>query len=202
MEYSLVEFSQLNEDQIKRLALLHHSVMHTLLSDLGLPFVWRYYQIARADPNVAGFCALSTSRKVLGWAMGSPHPDRITSQLRSPLLWFSLQMFRITLTHPIALWQLIISSVISSPRHADVRDGSIELTYIGVAADQRGKGIGETLLREFIQASRSRGYRSVVLSVKKENSAAISLYEKAGFTVIDTFSEGRYRRHRMELTLA
>jgi ribosomal protein S18 acetylase RimI-like enzyme len=133
--------------------------------------------------------------------MGSPHPDRINAQLRSPISWFVLQMFRITLTRPIVLWQLI-SSVNSSSNHADVKDGGIELTYIGVATDQRGKGIGETLLREFIQASRSRGYHSIVLSVEKENSAAISLYEKAGFTVIDTFSEGRYRRHRMELTLA
>jgi len=186
---------------MESLAFLHHSVMHTLLSDMGLPFVRRYYQIAQEDPNVIGFCAISRSGDVLGWAMGSPHPDKITSQLRFPLSWFLLRMSRITLTRPIALWQLI-SSVISSSNHADVKDGSIELTYIGVATDQRGKGIGETLLREFIQTSRSRGYHSAVLSVEKENSAAISLYEKAGFKVIDTFSEGRYRRHRMELTLA
>ena len=34
---SCVELSQLDEDGLKRLAVLHHSVMHTLLSDLGLP---------------------------------------------------------------------------------------------------------------------------------------------------------------------
>lgn len=201
MEYRLVEFSQLNDDSIKRLALLHHSAMHTLLSDLGLPFVLRYYQIARADPNVIGICTISLSGDVLGWAMGSPHPDRINTQLRSPWTWFAFQMLRITLTRPLALWQLI-SSVISSSNHAGVQAGAIELTYIGVTTEQRGRGIGETLLREFIQTSHSRGYHSAVLSVEKENAAAISLYEKAGFKVIDTFSEGRYQRHRMELTLA
>lgn len=200
MEYRLIEISQLKADQIQRLALLHDSVMHTLLSDLGLPFVWRYYQIARADPNVVGFCAISSSGEVIGWAMGSPHPDRITSQLRSPLLWFSLQMLRITLTRPIVLWQLI-SSVFSLSGPEGVKEGAIELTYIGVAKHQKGRGLGKTLLSAFIEESRARQYRSVLLSVERENLAAISLYEKAGFQVIATFSESRYRRHRMELTL-
>jgi ribosomal protein S18 acetylase RimI-like enzyme len=201
MEYRLIEISQLKADQIQRLALLHDSVMHTLLSDLGLPFVWRYYQIARADPNVVGFCAISSSGEVIGWAMGSPHPDRITSQLRSPLLWFSLQMLRITLTRPIVLWQLI-SSVFSLSGPEGVKEGAIELTYIGVAKHQKGRGLGKTLLSAFVEESRARQYRSVLLSVERENLAAISLYEKEGFQVIATFSEGRYQRHRMELTLA
>jgi ribosomal protein S18 acetylase RimI-like enzyme len=42
----------------------------------------------------------------------------------------------------------------------------------------------------------------VVLSVERENAPAIALYEKAGFKLVKTFSEGRYRRHRMELKLA
>src|SRR5687768_6813102 len=201
MDYSLIELSQLTENHIKRLSLLHYSVMRTLLSDLGLPVVWRYYQIAQTDPKVIGFCAISASGELLGWAMGSPYPDRITSQLRSPLTWFVFQMLRVTLTHPIVLWQLI-SSVFFTSHQIDVRNGEIELTYIGVAADQRGKGVGETLLNAFIETSHSNRYRSVVLSVEKENSSAILFYEKAGFKVIKTFAEGRYQRHRMELSLA
>lgn len=201
MEYRLIKLSQLRDLDLKRLAVLHHSVMHTLLSDLGLPFVWRYYQIARTDPKVIGLCVVSPSEDILGWVMGSPHPDRITSQLRSPLPWFLLQMLRITLTRPIVLWQLI-SSVFSASYQVDVKNDAIELTYIGVAAGQRGRGVGESLVHAFIEASRSYGYRSVLLSVEKENSTAISLYEKAGFKVIKTFSEGRYQRYRMELTFA
>ena len=200
MEHRLVEFSQLNEKDIQRLAVLHHSVMRTLLSDLGLPIVWRYYQIAQTDPGTVGFCAISGSGKILGWAIGSPHPDRITSQLRSPIQWFGLQLLRITWTHPIALWQLI-SSVLSSSQ-AEMKTGAIELTYIGVAADQRGSGLGNQLLNAFIETSRARGGRSVVLSVERENIPAIAMYEKAGFKITKTFSEGPYQRHRMELELA
>lgn len=201
MDDRLLEFSQLTENNINHLAVLHHAVMHTLLSDLGLPIVWRYYQIAQAERETIGVCIISHSGKILGWAMGSPHPDRINAQLRSPLAWFFLQIVRVTLTHPAVLWQLI-SSVLTTSGQADLKSGAVELTYIGVAFGQRGRGLGKKLLKAFIEASRAKGYRSVVLSVEKENLPAITLYEKAGFKVVKTFMEGRYQRHRMELMLA
>ena len=201
MDSHLVAFSQLTAEDLKHLAVLHHSVMHTLLSDLGLSIVWRYYQIAAQDSQTIGFCAISDTGKILGWAMGSPHPDRINGKLRSPLTWFALQMLRITLTRPVVLWQLF-SSVFSTSSHDAIENGAVELTYIGVSSEQRGMGLGSTLLNAFIEACRTSGYRSVVLSVEKENLPAITLYERAGFRIIKTFSEGRYQRHRMELTLA
>src|SRR5215510_244284 len=76
MDVELTPLAQLKEADLKRLAVLHHSVMHTLLSDLGLPIVLRYYQIARSDPSVIGICALNSYNEVVGWVMGSPHPDR------------------------------------------------------------------------------------------------------------------------------
>jgi len=200
MDVSLVDFAQLSDDDIKRLAVLHHSAMHTLLSELGLPVVLRYYQLAKVEPEVLGMCAVSTSGEILGWAMGSPYPDRINAGLRSPLSWFLAQMFRLMLTRPLVLWQLI-STVLSSSSQVEMTSGAIELTYIGVAANQRRRGMGAKLLNAFIEASRAHGYRSVILSVEKENSSALVLYERAGFKVIRTFTEGRFARHRMELTL-
>jgi ribosomal protein S18 acetylase RimI-like enzyme len=201
MDYSLIEFPQMTEREMQQLVSLHHSVMHSLLSDLGPAFVSRYYRIARADRAVVGFCVRSASGDLLGWAMGSPHPDRIIARLRSPLIWFILQMLRLMLTRPVVLWQLV-SSVRSAFRQAEVKRGAIELTYIGVAPGQRGRGLGNELLKVFVEASRARGYQAVVLSVEKENRPAISLYEKTGFRIMQTFLEGRYERHRMELALA
>ena len=200
MNYELIPLSQLNDDDIKQLAILHHSVMPTLLADLGLPIVLRYYQVARRDESVIGICAMNSSNEITGWAMGSAYPDRINSRLRSPLPWFAFQMLRIVLTHPFVFRQLI-SSVLSRSAEPEMKSGAIELTYIGVASDQRGQGLGNDLLDAFVEASRAKGYRSVILSVEKENESAIALYEKAGFKIIRTFSEGRYQRHRMELIL-
>ncbi len=201
MDYELVTVAQLNDEQLKQLAKLHYSVMHTLLSDLGLPVVLRYYQIAYTDPTIQGICLVSPSGELLGWAMGSPHPDMINSKLRTPLPWFLLQMLRLAITHPLILWQLL-TSVVSSSNELAMEAGAIELTYIGVAASQREKGLGKQLLAAFIEASHANGYHSVVLSVEEANAPAIALYEKAGFKIIKTFSEGRYQRQRMELTLA
>lgn len=201
MDVRLIELAMLSDEEIKRLAVLHHSVMHTLLSNLGLPVVLRYYQISQTDPDVIGLSAISEKGDTLGWAMGSPHPDKINAALRSPLAWFLLQMSRVALTHPLVLWQLMFT-VLSSSSQAVLKTGEIELTYIGVSSTQRGKGVGKKLLHAFIEASRSHGYQSVVLSVETDNSPAISLYEKVGFKVIRTFSEGHYRRQRMELILA
>jgi ribosomal protein S18 acetylase RimI-like enzyme len=102
---------------------------------------------------------------------------------------------------PFVLWQLL-STVLFGSSQPELRLGAIELTYIGVSSAQRGKGLGKKLLNAFIEASRANGYHSVVLSVEKDNSSALSLYEKEGFKVVKTFSEGRYQRHRMELALA
>lgn len=200
MDYALVEFSQLDTDGINRLATLHHSVMQTLLSELGLPLVLRYYQVAHDDRSVVGICAVSPSGEMLGWALGSPHPGLINLRLRTPFTWFLSQMLRLTLIRPLVLWQLI-SSVLGSSGQPDMKSGAIELTYIGVAPNQRNKGLGRELLDAFIEASRSSGYRSVVLSVEMENTPAVALYEKAGFKIFQSWSEGRYKRHRMELTL-
>lgn len=201
MDYELILLSQLNEAKLKRLAEVHCLVVHTLLADLGLPIVLRYYQIARIDPDVIGFCAISPTSEILGWAIGSPHPDRINSRLRTPLTWFVLQMIRLVFTRPFVLWQLI-SSVLSSSGQQNMEKGAIELTYIGTALDQRGKGLGKELLKAFIKMSQENDYQSVVLSVETDNKPAVSLYEKSGFNVIKTYSEGRYQRHRMELILA
>lgn len=132
--------------------------------------------------------------------MGSPHPDRINSSLRKPLPWFAAQMFRVMFTRPLTLLQLV-SSIFSSSAKTEMDGDEIELTYIGVAPNQREKGFGKKLLNAFIESSSSNGYRSVVLSVEIDNSDAIALYEKSGFKLTRTYSEGRYQRHRMELIL-
>jgi ribosomal protein S18 acetylase RimI-like enzyme len=198
-EYRFARIAELDDDGLRQLANLHHSVMHTLLSDLGSQFVLKYYQVARSDLSVAGMCALDASSNIVGWAIGSPSPAAINAKLRSPLPWFLNQMMRVAVARPRVLMQLI-SSIFSSS--AQMEAGAMELTYIGVASSQQGKGLGRALLNKFIEECRLKGYHSVVLSVQDENTAAVALYEKSGFHITRSFAEGRYQRHRMELILA
>ena len=110
MQYKIVPLTELRDEGIRDLAALHLSVMPTLLSDLGLPMVLRYYQVAQNDPSVIGFCTLSPSGELLGWAVGSPHPEKINSSLRRPFAWFLFQMLRLAFTRPLVLLQLAASA--------------------------------------------------------------------------------------------
>ena len=193
---NFIPLAQLDSSSLDALAALHHSVMHTLLSELGLPVVRRYYEICQMDAEVVGICA--GDDECLGWAVGSPYPERINAQLRMPLIWFAGQMLTLAVTRPAILMHLAQSVLSASDANA-LRPGQIELTYIGVVPTARGRGLGKGLLAAFLEASRAAGYISVALSVETDNPAAITLYTNGGFHITKTFHEGRFERHRMEL---
>ena len=188
--------TELDTIGLDKLSALHHAVMHTLLAALGLPVVRRYYEICQHDEAVVGIYA--GDGEILGWAVGSPHPERINAQLRTSLIWFAGQMLTLAVKHPAALIQLA-GSVLSASDANMLRPGQVELTYIGVAPIARGRGLGKGLLTAFLEASRAAGYISVALSVETDNPAAIALYTNGGFHITKTFHEGRFERHRMEL---
>ena len=62
------------------------------------------------------------------------------------------------------------------------RCGHICNTSYAVDAEARGRGVGEALVRDSIEKSRSAGYRIIQLNaVVAFNQAALALYEKVGF---------------------
>ena len=198
-DHKIVALSELDDVGLRSLACLHQSVMHTLLTDLGLPLILRYYRIAQMDESVIGFCLVSADGDLLGWVVGSPHPGALNAKLRSPVRWLALQIFRLAVTRPKALWQLWLSVNSSSKHIAD--DRTVELTYLGVAPHARGSGLAKSLLQAFVNAGRAAGYEAVELSVEEDNSAALGLYAGSGFILKRTFVEGRFARRRMEFVL-
>jgi ribosomal protein S18 acetylase RimI-like enzyme len=61
---------------------------------------------------------------------------------------------------------------------------------IAVAAEERGRGIGRSLMATALDWARQAGVEKVVLSVYPHNEAAIALYRSFGFV-----EEGRLARH-------
>ena len=199
MEYTIQPLLNLNDRLLEQAALLHRAVMHLLLTDLGFPMVLRYYQIARNDPSVIGFCAVSFSQEILGWVVGSPDPHALSACLQRPRFWFLKQMFRLSVMRPLIFLQVLLS-VFFSPEQK-LPPHTIELTYIGVAPEVQGSGIGRALLKAFTEASLSAGYDFIELTTETENLNALAMYEKSGFIVKRTFREGRFERYRMERKL-
>ncbi|PWH12991.1 MAG: hypothetical protein DDG60_11290 [Anaerolineae bacterium] len=211
----IIHLSQLPANLLPALTDLHLATMPTLLTELGKPFVLRYYQLAQADPTVIALVARSTAshplpstalppssgeNDLLGYCLGSPCPSSLTARLRSPAAWFAKHILSATFSHPSVLLQLAQSTLFASKANT-LQPGQIELTYIGVAPQARGYGLGTKLLTAFAESAQKTGYTSIALSVETDNLPALALYAKFGFRITQTFTEGRYHRHRMEYRL-
>jgi ribosomal protein S18 acetylase RimI-like enzyme len=59
------------------------------------------------------------------------------------------------------------------------------LYSIAVDPALRGQGVAAALIAAAENAARARGSRSVRLEVRASNKAALSLYERAGFTFLE-----------------
>jgi ribosomal-protein-alanine N-acetyltransferase len=65
-----------------------------------------------------------------------------------------------------------------------VRD-EVQINNVAVHPDFRGKGICEAALKLVLKEVREKGAVFVTLEVRASNTAAIRLYEKLGFKVLD-----------------
>jgi ribosomal protein S18 acetylase RimI-like enzyme len=199
---NIIPIDSLSKEHVAAIATLHCVVMPTLLTDLGFPVVHRYYENAMGDRNSIGFAAFSPNgQNLYGWVSGSEHPSELTANLQNSPFWFGMQMTRVAFTRPRTLL-LLVKTVVSPPSENLMEAGEVELTYIGVAPDARGQGIGFALLREFMATAQAQGYKRVTLSVETDNLSAIRMYKKAGFEITRTFREGRFERHRMSALLS
>lgn len=72
-----------------------------------------------------------------------------------------------------------IQGLLASPREGAVQN-------IGVHPECRDMGLGGALLRAALEGFRSVGCRFVHLEVTVQNTAAIRLYQRFGFTIVET----------------
>lgn len=62
--------------------------------------------------------------------------------------------------------------------------GETDMMNIAVHPDFRRQGIGEALINALVSDLKQRGSRCLTLEVRASNSAAQSLYEKLGFSLV------------------
>jgi ribosomal protein S18 acetylase RimI-like enzyme len=89
-------------------------------------------------------------------------------------------------------------------RVSSIRGGQreVELFTIGVDPERGGRGIGQTLIRGFLEESARRGGDSVYLTTDaEENERVNAFYRKLGFTLEKTYHHGPRRMclYRMPL---
>jgi hypothetical protein len=64
------------------------------------------------------------------------------------------------------------------------RGWTSRLAAMGVFSHASGEGVGKWAMRSLIERARARGDREMLLEVIEQNTAAVKLYEKVGFTKI------------------
>ena len=62
---------------------------------------------------------------------------------------------------------------------------SSDIQTIGIALERRGQGLGRKLMQQLIAKAKELGSEQLMLEVRADNQAAISLYLDLGFVQID-----------------
>ena len=66
-----------------------------------------------------------------------------------------------------------------------IRD-DVQVNNVAIRPDCRGLGLGEAVMRYAIARVRAAGAAFMTLEVRRSNTAAVALYKKLGFEVMDT----------------
>ncbi len=108
------------------------------------------------------------------------------SDVFAPDLWFTVTDYdgqeagcAIFANHPAAR--------LAEPGNMAINSSSIEIVYMGLVPDSRGKGIGKQLVQKSFDIARQIGADQVLLAVDQINHPAKSIYQLAGLRPI--FSE-------------
>ncbi len=171
-----------------------------LLSKLGYPFVLRYFENAIKDEKAFGFYAQDDGTKeIMGFSLASPEPASLTSKLAEDKVWFIKNILKVFFTKPLVFFQMAISSVTIQSQMDE--PNTIECVYFTVDPKYRGQKLGRTLQKALMDEGRKRGYKKIFASVETKNIASLKATQANGFTIIKTFREGMYHRHRLESEL-
>ena len=89
---------------------------------------------------------------------------------------------------------------LGNPGHGFV-DASTPEAAIAIVPDRCGLGVGGALLRRLLDAAKTQGFDSLSLSVRRDNPAAVRLYERNGFVKLSDI-DSEYPSWIMKVDLA
>ena len=198
MNYTLNPLKDIDPALLQRIAEIHMGDAG-LLSKLGYPFVLRYFEIAIKDERAFGFYAQEKkTNEIMGFSLASPEPSTLTTKLTDDKKWFLTNILKVLFTRPLVFLQMIISSITIQ---GQMENEAIECIYFTVDPKFRGQRLGRTLQKALMDEGRKRGYKKIFASIETWNTASLAATLANGFTIIKSFREGVYRRHRLESKL-
>ena len=91
--------------------------------------------------------------------------------------------------------------VYDNPEYGTVPGRRAYFSRMVTRKEYRRRGYGETIARYILDLARSKGYEEIALGVNCDNTAAVRLYEKLGFTVYEEAEDAYGKYYRMKKTL-
>lgn len=198
MNYTLHPLKEINPSLLPRITEIHMGDAG-LLSKLGYPFVLRYFEMAIKDERAFGFYAQENDTgEIMGFSLASPEPSTLTSNLTRDRKWFIQQTLKVLFTRPLVFLQMVISSITIQ---GQMESEAIECVYFTVDPKFRGQRLGRALQKALMDEGRTQGYKKIFASIETWNKASLAATQANGFTIVKTFREGIYHRHRLESKL-
>lgn len=91
--------------------------------------------------------------------------------------------------------------VYDNPEYGTVPGKRAYLSRMATRKEYRRRGCGTVIARFIIDLAKEKGYEELALGVNCDNTAALSLYQKLGFSVYDTAEDDYGKFYRMEKKL-
>ncbi|WP_329416247.1 GNAT family N-acetyltransferase [Streptomyces sp. NBC_00704] len=107
-------------------------------------------------------------------------PDRYRAEISDPRTAFADDVVLTALHGGVAVGCLVLTAP---------ADGRSEIKRVWTDPEHRGRGIASALLRAALAAAAADGTSAVRLSVWAWRTEAVSLYERLGFTVTESWDE-------------
>lgn len=95
-------------------------------------------------------------------------------------------LMRLKLFH-IVNYLIISSQLFDKAYTPNLTEDDFYISVIAVDEKYRNRGIGTFLLKEMTAVAKEKNCRKIVLDVDKDNTAALSLYEKFGFRYAELY---------------
>jgi ribosomal protein S18 acetylase RimI-like enzyme len=162
------------------------------LTYLGKPFLCELYTAIVMDPDGIGF-VVENENGISGFVTGTVQSASFYRRLLRQRWWrFALAAVLPVLNRPLIIPRLLRG--FSMPGHRTNQIGRGTLMSIAVLPDRQGEGIGQVLVRAFLEEAVYRGLRQVDLTTDRDNNeAANRFYQDLGFVCERTYvtQEGR-----------
>ncbi len=163
------------------------------LTFLGPRFLRELYSSIRADPSGIAY-VYNNGNGILGFVAGTDQPDGFYRRLLVHRWWrFGLASIGPVLSKPSILPRLL--RAFNKPGEVKAEQNTGTLMSIATLPNAQNKGIGQILVKAFLNEASRRDLKYVNLTTDQDNNQKANIfYQKLGFTCARSFTTPEGRR--------